>query len=126
MNYVTRIVKTKNNMYKIVLPRDLTKKYLWSKYDVYRFSRYDERILIIEPITDINFTPYFRGDGNVSRLDSYLKPLKECTGYSFYIPTDIIKANNWQELKLLAVHDSGDKPIILEAFPNANTSRIRI
>lgn len=123
MNYVIRIVKTKNHMHRIVLPRDLTKNYSWSKYDVFRISRYDERIIVVEPITDINFAPYYKSNENISPLATYLKPLKECTGFSFYIPVDIIRANQWQELKLLAVHDSGAKPIFLEAFPNGTKER---
>ena len=118
MQDVIKIVKTKNNAYKISMPKDLTDKYAWSKNYVFLVSRYDERILIIEPFLNINCSASFAGDENTSRLFHYLKPLKEAIAYSFYIPLDIIRANNWQNLKLLAVHDSGGEAIIMEAFPN--------
>lgn len=118
MNYVIKLFKTKSKAYKIILPKDLTDKYAWSKNDVYLIARYNDKILIIEPFPHIDSNPYFTRDENTRWLPHYSKPLKEAVSYSFYVPLDIIKANSWQNLKRLAVHDSGGKPIILEAFPN--------
>ena len=123
MQYVIKIVKTKSSAYKITMPKDLTDKYAWSKDAVFLIYRYDEKILIIEPIRDIISEPCFKKYGDTRRLYHYSKPLKESVAYGFYISLDIIKANNWQNLKLLAVHDSGGKPIILEAFPNGTKER---
>lgn len=126
MNYVIKLFRAKNKAYKIVLPNGLTNKYAWSKEDVYLIWRYDEKILIIEPIKDVDFKTYFTGDGNTSLLYHYSKPLKEAVQYAFYVPIDILRANKWEDLKLLAVHDSGAKPIILEAFPNGTKNRQKL
>ena len=123
MNYVIRLYKTKVKARKVVLPKALTDKYNWSKEDVFQVWRYNERILIIEPIAHVDFKTYFSEDGITNSLFHYLKPLKESISFGFYIPLDIERANNWQELEMLAVHDSGAKPIILEAFPNGTKKR---
>lgn len=84
---------------------------------------YENQILVVEPTEDFKTSSSYTTKTDADDKIFYRNP---CAGYkvfSFYIPNRIKRRLNLEDVKFLAVHESGDKAVFLEAFTNGTEKR---
>lgn len=123
MLYIIKNQKVKNDVRKFCIPPQLSKKLNWNKSQAFMMYAYDQRVFILEPVEEINIKSTFLHDDLSYKHIYYVKPLGQYVNFGFHIPKEIFLKLDLNNIKLLAVHETGTKTIFLEAFTNGTEKR---
>lgn len=123
MPLLVKVSKHGCGMLRFCVPKDISTKYQWSKKTSFMVYAYDDRVFVVEPTKDFTLTTSFSPNTEDVNKVYYLIPCEGYKVFSFYVPNEIRDKLNLENVKLFAVHESGDQAIFLEAFPYGSKTR---
>ena len=84
---------------------------------------YEDTILVVEPTVDFKTKSTYSSYHNNGDKIFYRNPCEGYKAFSFYLPKAITEKLHFQNVKLFALHESGDGAIFLEAFEDGTKKR---
>ncbi len=123
MPLIVKVSKHGTGALRFCIPKDISTRYGWLKNNSFMVYAYDEKLFVVEPTNDLGtLSPFSTPITKTDRI-YYLMPCKGYKVFSFYVPQEITEKLHLQDVKLFAVHESGDKAVFLEAYPNGTKKR---
>jgi len=115
MPLIVKVSHHGKGVLRFCVPKHISTKYLWSKNTSFMLYTFEDKVIVVEPTTDLTITTTFSAD--IGNKVFYLNPCEGYKVFSFYVPNEIRDKLNLSNVKLFAVHESGGNSIFLEAFP---------